>query len=162
MLRLSQLSKSSWRHTSSIKTPQPQTMAHTKSSVSLHFTSTLASFLVWFSNKPGILLYRVDRVGYIWDVYIWNTLNNLCTQEPRPVIFAPHLCFNILFDCGKFEMCASFHSENIGKRFCFFQGEILISPCPFHNDYLSILSGLLNLTYIIANLTLCSKNRHIL
>ncbi len=28
---------------------------------------------------------------YIWDVYSWNTLNNLRTQEPRAMIFAPHV-----------------------------------------------------------------------
>ncbi len=34
--------------------------------------------------------------------------NNLRTQEPRAMIFASHVCFSVLFDCGKFEMCTSF------------------------------------------------------
>ncbi len=45
-------------------------------------------------------------------------LNNMRTQN-RAVIFAPHMCISVLFDLGKFEMCASFHSEDIGKSFFF-------------------------------------------
>ncbi len=62
---------------------------------------------------------RVDW-AYLRHVNSWNTLNNLHTQEPRAVIFAPHMCFSVLFDRGKFEMCASFHSFFFSKvRFPF-------------------------------------------
>ncbi len=64
---------------------------------------------------------RDDRVYWVHlrHVYSWNTLNNLWTQEPRAVIFAPHMCFSVLFDRGKFEMRAAFHSEDIGKSYFF-------------------------------------------
>ncbi len=65
---------------------------------------------------------RVDWV-HLRHVYSWNTLNNLRAQEPRAV-----MCFSVLFDRGKFEMCVSFHSDDIAKSF-FFQGEIFLSPC---------------------------------
>ncbi len=68
-------------------------------------------------------------VGVDWvhlrHVYSWNTLNNLLTQEPRAVIFAAHV--HVLFDCGKFEMCASLHSEDIGKTFIRFKFHLVPS-----------------------------------
>ncbi len=75
---------------------------------------------------------RVDWV-HLRHVYSWNTLNNLHTQEPRAVIFAPHMCFSVLFDRGKFEMCASFHSEDIGKS-CISKVRFSFHHVPFLNE----------------------------
>ncbi len=72
-----------------------------------------------------------------------TTLNNLRTQEPRAVIFAP-MCFSVLLIVG------NFHSEDIGKSF-FFQGEI-----SFHNWLLIIILWLLNLTYYSLQTLLCA------
>ncbi len=48
------------------------------------------------------------------------------------MVFVPHMCISVLSDGGGFEMCASLHSEDIGKSF--FQGDIFILPWPFHNE----------------------------
>ncbi len=57
----------------------------------------------------GIFSSSCAHIEYIWDVYSWNTWNNLRKQEPLAVIFAPHMCISVLFGRGKFEMCVPFH-----------------------------------------------------
>lgn len=52
--------------------------------------------------------------------YIWNTLNNMSSQQLWSVIFDSHMRINTLFDHGKSEVQALLQSEDIGKGFFFF------------------------------------------